>query len=205
MASGQVAVGAFRTYPEGFVPPDAEKEYQSIPKAKMEEFGKNANEYYKLSVELYKSSVDTQLINMLWSKYWINNLTNNPLLSVRPWDDWGWGSSRAFSFERLLWPVIGWLVLTCYRWWWWYEQNRNYLTDSVVDFVEKLDGCESGLMHSGRLGLGYGGAAKKDDSLLSLLSSDCAKMATETIQGLMNQVVKDILFNPSRSALKPKA
>ena len=39
--------------------------------------------YYQLSVELFKTSLDTQLINLLWSKYWVNTLTSSPLIAVR--------------------------------------------------------------------------------------------------------------------------
>lgn len=177
MASGKVEIGAFRTYTDEYVEKQAAAaaagataastqssgpQRQSVPRAKLEEFGLHANEYYQLSVELFKTSLDTQLINLLWSKYWVNTLTASPLIA-----------------------------------------NRDYLTGAVVDVVDKLDAVENHLMHAGRMG-GAGGA-KKEESEFVQIARDCGKIATETLHGLMNQVVKDVLFNPTRMALKPKA
>ena len=104
MSSGKVEIGAFRTYPDDYVPPEGSRTITqgSLPRAKIEEFGLHASEYYELDVDLFKSSVDTQLINLLWSKYWVNSLTAAPLLA-----------------------------------------NRDYLTGSMVDFVDTLDSVEN--------------------------------------------------------------
>ena len=46
MAAGKVEIGAFRTYPPNYKPPDAvTSEYQSIPLDKIEDFGVHANQY----------------------------------------------------------------------------------------------------------------------------------------------------------------
>lgn len=45
MAAGKVEIGAFRTYPANYKPPDAvASEYQSIPLDKIEDFGVHANQ-----------------------------------------------------------------------------------------------------------------------------------------------------------------
>jgi COP9 signalosome complex subunit 5 len=45
MASGKVEIGAFRTYPEGYKPPDeGPSEYQTIPLSKIEDFGVHAKQ-----------------------------------------------------------------------------------------------------------------------------------------------------------------
>jgi COP9 signalosome complex subunit 5 len=45
MASGKVEIGAFRTYPEGYKPPDeGPSEYQTIPLNKIEDFGVHAKQ-----------------------------------------------------------------------------------------------------------------------------------------------------------------
>ena len=45
MASGKVETGAFRTYPEGYKPPDeGPSEYQTIPLNKIEDFGVHAKQ-----------------------------------------------------------------------------------------------------------------------------------------------------------------
>lgn len=45
MSSGKVEIGAFRTYPEGYKPPDeGPSEYQTIPLSKIEDFGVHAKQ-----------------------------------------------------------------------------------------------------------------------------------------------------------------
>lgn len=83
-ATGKVEIGAFRTYPEGYTPPDeSPSEYQSIPLDKIEDFGVHAKQYYQLPIEIYKNSMDNQIIELLWNKYWIDTLSSSPLLHNR--------------------------------------------------------------------------------------------------------------------------
>jgi COP9 signalosome complex subunit 5 len=77
-----VEIGAFRTYPEGYTPPDATpSEYQPIPLNKIEDFGVHADMYYTLDLSIFKTSLDSQIIKLLWNKYWANTLSASPLLS----------------------------------------------------------------------------------------------------------------------------
>lgn len=83
ISAGKVDIGAFRTYPENYTPPDAAaSEYQSIPLNKIEDFGVHANQYYPLEVQIFKSSLDSELLGLLWNKYWANTLSQSPLISV---------------------------------------------------------------------------------------------------------------------------
>jgi COP9 signalosome complex subunit 5 len=83
VSSGKVDIGAFRTYPENYIPPDAEpSEYQSIPLNKIEDFGVHANQYYSLEISHFKSSLDTKLLDLLWNKYWVATLSQSPLIIV---------------------------------------------------------------------------------------------------------------------------
>lgn len=83
ISAGKVDIGAFRTYPENYTPPNATtSEYQSIPLSKIEDFGVHANQYYPIDVEIFKSSLDNELLGMLWNKYWVNTLSQSPLISV---------------------------------------------------------------------------------------------------------------------------
>ncbi len=83
ISAGKVDIGAFRTYPENYTPPNvSQSEYQSIPLNKIEDFGVHANQYYQLDVEIFKSSLDNDLLAMLWNKYWVNTLSQSPLVSV---------------------------------------------------------------------------------------------------------------------------
>lgn len=84
MASGKVEIGAFRTYPEGYRPPDeGPSEYQTIPLSKIEDFGVHAKQYYPLDVSFFKSSTDSHILDLLWNKYWVNTLSASPLISNR--------------------------------------------------------------------------------------------------------------------------
>ena len=84
ISAGKVDIGAFRTYPENYTPPDgASSEYQSIPLNKIEDFGVHANQYYPLEVQIFKSTLDNELLGLLWNKYWVNTLSQSALISVR--------------------------------------------------------------------------------------------------------------------------
>lgn len=84
ISAGRVEIGAFRTYPEGYTPPNASaSEYQSIPLSKIEDFGVHANSYYPLEISHFKSTRDAQLLDLLWNKYWVMTLSQSPLVSNR--------------------------------------------------------------------------------------------------------------------------
>ncbi|GBE87458.1 Mov34-domain-containing protein [Sparassis latifolia] len=84
VSAGKVDIGAFRTYPETHVPSDAQSsEYQSIPLSKIEDFGVHAGQYYPLEVQVFKSSLDNELLGLLWNKYWVNTVSQSALISNR--------------------------------------------------------------------------------------------------------------------------
>ncbi|CAO3672263.1 unnamed protein product [Rhizopus stolonifer] len=84
ISAGKVEIGAFRTYPQGYKPLDeGPSEYQSIPLNKIEDFGVHAKSYYSLEVSHFKSKLDEQLLEVLWNKYWVNTLSQSPLLTNR--------------------------------------------------------------------------------------------------------------------------
>lgn len=81
-STGKVEVGAFRTYPEGYKPPEeGPSAYQSIPLNKIEDFGVHQNAYYQLEVSYFKSSTDSSLLALLWNKYWISTLSSSTLVT----------------------------------------------------------------------------------------------------------------------------
>ena len=81
MAAGKVEIGAFRTYPEGYTPPDDDGgAYQTIPLDKIEDFGVHAKQYYQLDVSFFKSSLDDHLLRLLWQSYWQRTLSSSSLL-----------------------------------------------------------------------------------------------------------------------------
>merc|ERR1712137_1315786 len=82
ISSGKVCLGAFRTYPKGYKPPNEEpSEYQTIPLNKIEDFGVHCKQYYALEVTYFKSSLDRKLLELLWNKYWVNTLSSSSLLT----------------------------------------------------------------------------------------------------------------------------
>lgn len=83
ISSGKVNLGAFRTYPKNYKPPDeAPSEYQTIPLNKIEDFGVHCKQYYSLDVSYFKSALDKSLLEFLWNRYWVNTLSSSNLLSV---------------------------------------------------------------------------------------------------------------------------
>uniref|UniRef100_A0AAA9T0R6 COP9 signalosome complex subunit 5 n=1 Tax=Bos taurus TaxID=9913 RepID=A0AAA9T0R6_BOVIN len=94
ISAGKVNLGAFRTYPKGYKPPDeGPSEYQTIPLNKIEDFGVHCKQYYALEVSYFKSSLDRKLLELLWNKYWVNTLSSSSLLTptrlLCPWDSPG--------------------------------------------------------------------------------------------------------------------
>ncbi|KAI9230399.1 MAG: JAB1/Mov34/MPN/PAD-1 ubiquitin protease-domain-containing protein [Piptocephalis tieghemiana] len=81
VASGKVDIGAFRTYPEEYKPASSSREstYQTIPLVKIEDFGVHADAYYSLEISYFKSSLDSQLLDDLWKRYWVEVLSQAPV------------------------------------------------------------------------------------------------------------------------------
>ena len=77
--SGKVEIGAFRTFPPGFVAPEDEGSsgLRGIPAEKVAEFGVHCKQYYQLEIEFYKSDNDSVLIEHLWKTYWVDVLAQN--------------------------------------------------------------------------------------------------------------------------------
>jgi len=84
ISAGKVEIGAFRTYPEDYKPAisaDSSDGHETIPLGKIEDFGAYADRYYSLEVSHFKSSLDSQLLEALWNKYWVNTLSSSPLFT----------------------------------------------------------------------------------------------------------------------------
>jgi len=76
--------------------------------------------------------------------------------------------------------------------------NRDYTAGQISDLAEKLEQAETALSHSGRSGGYFASEKKKEESQLSKLTKDSAKVALEQVSGVMTQVMKDSLFNIQR-------
>ncbi|KAI4996029.1 hypothetical protein ZWY2020_041127 [Hordeum vulgare] len=67
--ANKVDIGAFRTYPKDYMPPDEPlSEYQTIPLNKIEDFDVHCKQYYSLDITYFKSSLDSHLLDLLWNK-----------------------------------------------------------------------------------------------------------------------------------------
>lgn len=84
VSAGRVEIGAFRTYPDNHRPSDKQAQedgFQAIPTGKIEDFGAHANDYYSLDVHHFKSTLDQQLLDLLWNKYWTSTIAQSPLFT----------------------------------------------------------------------------------------------------------------------------
>jgi|TARA_B110000444_G_scaffold213972_1_gene211022 COP9 signalosome complex subunit 5 len=75
----KVDIGAFRTYPHGYMPSDKQSKYQTIPLHKVEDFGAHANRYYSLGLSLFKSGLDAAFFDLLLGEYWISVLSRTSM------------------------------------------------------------------------------------------------------------------------------
>lgn len=96
ISAGKVEIGAFRTFPENYKPEKTSTQldggmsdevdsegFQTIPLAKMDDFGAHSDRYYSLEVSHFKSTLDTKLLEALWNKYWVSTLSSSPLFTNR--------------------------------------------------------------------------------------------------------------------------
>ena len=95
ISAGRVEIGAFRTYPSDYK--NSEKAgdgddvgsdgFQAVPMSKIEDFGAHSDKYYSLTVVIYKSVLDAKILEQLWQKYWVQTLSQNPLLTNREYSN----------------------------------------------------------------------------------------------------------------------
>ncbi|KAF7797665.1 hypothetical protein EIP86_008865 [Pleurotus ostreatoroseus] len=165
ISAGKVDIGAFRTYPENYSPPDAiASEYQSIPLNKIEDFGVHANQYYPLEVQIFKSSLDSELLGLLWNKYWVNTLSQSPLISNR-----AYAVSQLADLHQKL------------------SRAQSSVPNTRAPTVTK-DEKQSAMAKKEE-------KRKEDSNQLAKSAKDSNKIAIEAQHGLIAQVIKDILFS----------
>jgi COP9 signalosome complex subunit 5 len=169
ISAGKVDIGAFRTYPENYTPPNiSQSEYQSIPLNKIEDFGVHANQYYQLEVEVFKSSLDNDLLAMLWNKYWVNTLSQSPLVS-----------NRAYAVSQLA-DLHQKLAKA---------QNSVATTRASAPSLKEKDPSTAAQKQKEKE------EKKKEDNQLTKGVRDSTKIAVEAQHGLIAQVLKDVIFS----------
>ncbi|KAL0069026.1 COP9 signalosome catalytic subunit rri1 [Marasmius tenuissimus] len=172
ISAGKVDIGAFRTYPENYKPPNTSpSEYQSIPLSKIEDFGVHANQYYQLEVEIFKSSLDQELLGMLWNKYWANTLSQSPLIS-----------NRAYAVSQLA--------------------DLHQKLSKAGSAVPSTRATLPSLQEKENSSKTEKEEKKKEESQLAKSVKDSSKIAVEAQHGLIAQVIKDVIFSmrPQRSS-----
>ncbi|KAG8793261.1 COP9 signalosome catalytic subunit rri1 [Ceratobasidium sp. 428] len=170
VSAGKVEIGAFRTYPPDYKPPTTEStEYQSIPLSKIEDFGVHANSYYPLEVSVFKSRLDNELLSRLWNKYWVNTLSQSPLISNR-----AYAVSQLTDLGAKLAKAQGSL------------SQRGSAANALAGIPDEA---------LGRKGKGKGEEERvREESALGKVVKDSTKIAREAQHGLIAQVLKDIVF-----------
>ncbi|KAL5638097.1 hypothetical protein ACGC1H_002374 [Rhizoctonia solani] len=173
ISAGKVDIGAFRTFPPDYKPSTTEvTEYQSIPLSKIEDFGVHANSYYPLEVEVFKSKLDNELLGRLWNKYWVNTLSQSPLIS-----------NRAYAVSQL--TDLGAKL----------AKAQGSLNQRGAAANTALAGIPEDVL-GGRKGKAKSGEEEKvrEESALNKVVKDSTKIAREAQHGLIAQVLKDIVF-----------
>jgi COP9 signalosome complex subunit 5 len=169
IAAGKVDLGAFRTYPAGYLPPDeAASQYQTIPLDKIEDFGVHAKQYYPLDVSYFKSGLDTSLLRAIWGKYWIATLSSSPLLSTRE-------------------LVQGQLADVASK----LEAAGSSIAGGPMG---GLGGAGAGSGHLGKYML-PSSDKKKEESKLEQIARDSSMVGMELMRGLSTHIIKNLLFN----------
>ena len=165
-AAGKVEIGAFRTYPQGYKPPEeAQSKYQTIPMSKIEDFGVHANQYYRLDVSFFKSRLDAEMLDVLWNKYWVNTLSSSPARA-----------NRAFVATQI-------------------EDLARKMThaESHPGGTTAGRGGMGGLFIRGG---GAGAARRAmEENALGKIAADGAKVTIEHAKGAATQAIKDAVFN----------
>jgi len=169
VSAGKVDIGAFRTYPPGYTPlTKSASEFQAVPADKIEDFGVHANEYYPLDVTYFKSLLDTNLIDRLWSKYWVNTLSQSTLFS-----------NRTF-LSRQLKDIHQKLALA--------ESKRCRDNHNPIDHYYAWEGVSDDHLNSSYV------QPPKFSSALSIAAAEGSKTTNEASHAMMTDLLKLCLF-----------
>lgn len=173
IAAGKVDLGAFRTYPEDYKPPDeSPSQYQTIPIDKIEDFGVHVKQYYQLEVSYFKSSLDSHLLDGLWGRYWASTLSSSPLLAMT-----GLVEDQIVDVSRKLEAATA--------------QPGNRIDGGRYFMSSTVSG---GSLSSGNESL------RKGNSKLAQVSVDGSSVASELMRGVSTQVIRQMLFNRQRKS-----
>lgn len=182
ISAGKVDIGAFRTYPESQKKAATKsEEYQTIPSDKLADFGVHANEYYKLEISYFKSSLDAKLLELLWNKYWVSTLSHSSLVANH---DYAIQQIRDIALKTAKASEI--LSQSAAL-----NHNHSHSRGSHGNSQYQL------LAHSAAL-IRKGGPATHNSAEIKAVSesvADGVKMGNEQLQGLISREIRDQLFS----------
>nr|ODN92649.1 COP9 signalosome complex subunit 5 [Cryptococcus depauperatus CBS 7841] len=190
ISAGKVEIGAFRTYPDAsekdnsYRPTSSTKSlYQSVPMDKIEDFGVHNNAYYQLKIEIYKSKLDDQMLDLLWNKYWVATLSSNSLVS-----NLEYSTSQLHDLSAKLRAASQAL-----------GNNSAKLKLKAVEIKgEELDVKEKGKDTF---------EIEEEGTPLNKATQDSSRIAIEAQNGIISQLLKNKLFNTplSETVVKEEA
>lgn len=86
LSQGKVEIGAFRTFPDNYKSkvnkpeekgPANKAKLNKVKKLKQGDFGIHASRYYSLDIEIFKSLQDEEVLNIIRSEGWMNDLVES--------------------------------------------------------------------------------------------------------------------------------
>ncbi|KAH8909840.1 Mov34-domain-containing protein [Coniochaeta sp. PMI_546] len=180
VSSGTVDIGAFRTFPDDYKGADTsgtEGGASSVPLNKAADFGAHADKYYPLEVEHFKSTLDDRLLESLWNRYWVQTLSQNPLLTNRDYAARQMGdlAGKAAQAASLI------------------EKAKG----GGGGYLQTGSGAGGG---SGGGGSGHG--VKAADAAVSKVVADAKGVAAKEEVGLVAGEVKAMIFKPTLAERK---
>ncbi|OTB08483.1 hypothetical protein M426DRAFT_7796 [Hypoxylon sp. CI-4A] len=202
ISAGRVEIGAFRTFPDDYKPnptttttntssssssleqqqaTSSSSSGQAVPLAKAQDFGAHASKYYSLEVSHFKSTLDSNLLELLWSKYWVQTLSQNPLLT-----------NREFGNKQMadLGSKIREATLSFQR-----NSRGGGMGGMLHGGTAGGAGGGAGGSGAGGSGAGVGGAKAGLDADMEKLARTSRSVAMHGKQGLMAVNVKRQIFN----------
>lgn len=169
ISAGKVEIGAFRTYPESHKSETAGGStadgFQAVPLDKAAEFGAHSSRYYSLEVSHFKSTLDSHLLELLWHKYWVQTLSQSPLLT-----------NRDFANKQML-------------------DLSSKIKEATTAVSRNRAGQGLLMSGGGGGGGGGGGSGKAADKMVDKLISEANMIAAREKNGLLASEIKSQLFN----------
>ncbi|KAK4146145.1 mitochondrial protein from FMP27-domain-containing protein [Dichotomopilus funicola] len=207
VSANKVDIGAFRTYPDGYIAPAGgtsaasqssaapahDPNQTAVPLTKAGDYGAHASKYYPLAVEHFRSTLDGRLLDRLWDKYWVQTLSQNPLLTNR-----SFARSQMADAASRVHDVAGAIARA--------SRNASALAGGpfgrggpgLAGVGSSLGGpgaSGSGAVGSGSGGAGSGGVVAASDAAVSKIVQDIDSIAARERAGLVAADVKTRIFS----------